>query len=148
MLLWKAAEVAPLIGKPLLMGIGLLIASPLLVWADEKMRKDFLSCQSQSEAKRLACYDQRVEHYFSHDYEGVGAYKTPLFSREEPFNVEYENNDVIFVLYVYDQSHQLIASYGTGPGKGFLPIEQTGDFYIEIKSTGAWRLWIKPINES
>jgi len=108
------------------------------------VRQFFLTCQQQpDETLRLQCYDKTVEQHFSYDFSGVGARRTEVFNRSQAFQVKYQNNDVIFVIYVFRANGDLVKSYGTGPGTGILKIAEQGEFYIEVKATGAWRLWLQ-----
>lgn len=122
------------------------LSTPPVQARDSRARQSLLECRKQAViAERVACYDRTVEEFFMHDFEGIGTGRTPVFPQPQPFQVVYENNDVIFVIYVYRANGELITSYGTGPGKGTLDINESGKFYIDIRATGSWRLTLRSL---
>lgn len=97
---------------------------------------------------RLACYDAAAERYLSFDFAGTGRERTPAFDSAAGFRLGFHNEDVIFVIYVFDaDSGELVKSYSAGPGEGEVAVRRHGRFYIEVKATGAWKIWIRPLAE-
>ncbi|MDT0635255.1 hypothetical protein [Spectribacter hydrogenoxidans] len=122
---------------------GVLAADPAL---GDKAAAALRSCRAQTgDNDRLACYDRAVDRHLSFDFAGHGRESTAVFTSPGPFRVRYRNEDVIFVIYIYRTSGKLVRSYGTGPGEGHLDVDTSGEFYIEVKATGTWKLWVTPL---
>lgn len=107
------------------------------------------ACRAEAgDDARLACYDRAVDRHLSFDFAGRGRESTAVFTSPGPFRVRYRNEDVIFVIYIYRTGGELVRSYGTGPGEGHLDVDASGEFYIEVKATGTWKLWVTPLPAS
>lgn len=106
----------------------------------------FRSCRILTDdSERVRCYDLAFDQHLSFDYAGQGRESTPVFDSANGFVLRYRNEDVIFVIYVYSaDDNTLIKSHSSGPGEGQISIDATGRFYVEVKATGAWKIWIDP----
>lgn len=122
---------------------GALAADPAL---GDKAAAALRACRAQTrDNDRLACYDRAVDRHLSFDFAGRSRETTAVFTSPGPFRVRYRNEDVIFVIYIYRTGGELVRSYGTGPGEGHLDVDASGEFYIEVKATGTWKLWVTPL---
>ncbi|ROO33677.1 hypothetical protein SAHL_03950 [Salinisphaera orenii YIM 95161] len=132
--------------------LSLTVTGPTIAAATDGMLGDkgitaLRACRAQhDEALRLACYDAAVERYLSFDFAGTGRESTPEFESPTGFRLGFRNEDVIFVIYVFDaDTGELAKSYSAGPGEGEVAVRQGGRFYVEVKATGAWKIWIRPL---
>lgn len=126
------------------------LSSPHVLAVDpapgDKAAAALRACRAQTaDNQRLVCYDHAVDRHLSFDFAGRGRETTAVFTSPGPFRVRYRNEDVIFVIYIYRTSGELVRSHGTGPGEGHLDVEASGKFYIEVKATGTWKLWVMPL---
>lgn len=98
---------------------------------------------------RLACYDHAVDRYVSFDFYGNGREHTPNFESPDGFRLGFHSDSVIFVVYVFDaDSGELVKTYSSGPGEGEASVRRGGRFYIEVKATDSWKIWVRPLTVS
>lgn len=95
---------------------------------------------------RLACFDRTVDKYLSFDFYGSGREHTPSFESPDGFRLGFRSDSVIFVVYVFNaDSGELAKTYSSGPGEGEVSVREGGRYYIEVKATDTWKIWVLPL---
>lgn len=95
---------------------------------------------------RLACFDGAVDKYLSFDFYGSGREHTPSFESPNGFRLGFRSDSVIFVVYVFNaDSGELAKTYSSGPGEGEVSVREGGRYYIEVKATDTWKIWVLPL---
>jgi hypothetical protein len=108
------------------------------------------SCRLNIEDEaRLACFDHTIDKYLSFDFYGNGREHTPSFESPDGFRLGFRSDSVIFVVYVFNaDSGELAKTYSSGPGEGEVSVREGGRYYIEVKATDTWKIWVLPLTVS
>ena len=95
---------------------------------------------------RLRCYDDAVRRHFFPVFRGDGNQRTAAFRIDEPTRIRYRSEHVIFVLYLKSTSGELIKNGHQGaPGESYLDVPESGDYFLEINASGAWKIWFESL---
>lgn len=132
----------------MLLGVSSLSAAEVTV-GDEGITA-LRGCRLNIDDKaRLACFDRTVDKYLSFDFFGSGREHTPSFESPDGFRLRFRSDSVIFVVYVFNaDSGELAKTYSSGPGEGEVKVHEGGRYYIEVKATDTWKIWVLPLTVS
>ena len=95
-----------------------------------------------SASERLSCFDALAQPGFVHS--GTGAAEVPL-DVKEPQLLHYESSDVVLVLEIMQAPQRLIQNIHLGgQGEGSFLIDAPGRYFVRVRASGSWRLWLAP----
>lgn len=109
-------------------------------------RESFLACRAIAGSdERLACYDGLARQYDTPRFSGSRNTTTELFTLAGPHRMRFASQGVIFVLYLMDDSGNVIQNLHIGGvGEDSYLIEKPGVYQLRINAAEDWRIWLDP----